>query len=60
MITLSDLYFLNSGWSEYTIIKVAIGDECHYIQGRKIPNCAFSDCIVSGFAIDFVIVKEED
>lgn len=60
MITLLDLYLLNSGWSVDTIIKVAIGDDCYYIRGRGIPNCDFSDCIVLGFATDFVIVKEED
>ena len=60
MITLSDLYFLNSGWSDYSIIKVAVGDDCYYIQGKKIPNCAFRDSSVLGFANDFVVVKEED
>ena len=60
MITLSELYFLNSGWESSDIIRVVAGDGGHHIQGKEIPNCAFSDYIVSMFADDFVILKEED
>lgn len=60
MTTLSELYFLNSGWPSDVVIRVVEGGEVYSIQGKDIPNCIFSDHIVSMFADDFVIIKEED
>ena len=61
MITLTELYFLNSGWLTDSIIRVAVNgkNECHSIQGKEISSCAFRDSSVVSFANDFVIVKED-
>ena len=57
MITLSELYFLNSDWNSDVVITIAIEGEFHYIQGNNILSCDFHDCIVSGFSNNLVIVK---
>lgn len=62
MITLSELYFLNSNWNADSIIRVALKDQnkCYYIKGKKMPCCDLNNYIVLGFSNDFVIVAEED
>lgn len=57
MITLSELYFMNSDWNSDVVITIAIEGEFNYIQGNNILSCDFRDCIVSAFSNNLVIVE---
>ena len=58
MTTLSELYFLNSGWGMNTIISVSHNSNFYKFKGKELPNCEFSNYIVAGFWDDLVVVKE--
>lgn len=57
MITLSELYFMNSDWDSDIDITVALDGEFYCIQGKELPYCDFHNCIVSAFSSTLVIVK---